>query len=88
MIKIDTEGYEFPVLRGLEAYLEEAQVKPILIVEIAPSVYPKMGTTLNALAEYMGRFDYMPYSTETGRKVDVRTLTAITDVLFLPPSIS
>ena len=37
VVKVDTEGYEFPVLRGFGETLRSHPAPPYLIVEIAPS---------------------------------------------------
>ncbi|HTK81583.1 MAG TPA: FkbM family methyltransferase, partial [Bacteroidota bacterium] len=51
LVKIDTEGFEFPVLKGLSSYLTTN--KPVFMVEVAPSAYPLLGVSLAQLKEYM-----------------------------------
>src|ERR1700722_3854253 len=40
LIKIDTEGFEFPVLLGMQRFLETASELPIIICEVGPRAYP------------------------------------------------
>ncbi len=85
LIKIDTEGYELPVLRGLDGFLRDTLLKPILIIEIAPAAYPRIGATLDELADYLHGLGYVARDIETQREVDVRALTSTTNILFLQP---
>ena len=59
LIKIDVEGYEFPVLQGAKNFLEKT--KPIIISEIAPAAYSKLHTSLMELQIYMNQFGYRTY---------------------------
>ena len=43
LIKIDVEGLEFSVLRGLSGYLEGTGHRPVIICEIVPYAYPLLG---------------------------------------------
>ncbi|MBN1384714.1 MAG: FkbM family methyltransferase [Elusimicrobia bacterium] len=58
LIKIDTEGFEFPVLKGLSRYFETTGSRPVIICEIAPIAYPLLGYTLGQLSEYMKKYGY------------------------------
>ena len=81
LIKIDTEGFEFPVLKGLSQYL--AKNKPVFMVEVAPSAYPLLGVTLTQLKEYMSGFSYRAYAVHSGAETDVTSLRETTNVLFV-----
>lgn len=84
MIKIDAEGFEFPILKGLRKVLENPDCRPPIVCEIAPRAYPLMRTTLTALAEYMAEFGYTPRDLIDGVKpVDLTAIQHVTDVLFL-----
>jgi len=84
MIKIDAEGFEFPILKGLRKVLEKPGCGPAIVCEIAPRAYPLMRTTLAALAEYMAEFGYTPRDLIDGVKpVDLTALEHVTDILFL-----
>ena len=87
LIKIDTEGFELPVIKGMSNFLSETNVKPIIIAEIAPNAYPKLGTSLGELTALMDNHKYRPFSTETLKPINVNALTATTNVLYLPPSV-
>ena len=83
LIKIDTEGFEFPVLKGLQGYFEETHRRPAIICEIDPWAYPLLGYTLVQLSEYMKKYDYRAFElTNTEYEVDVANLATLTNVLF------
>jgi FkbM family methyltransferase len=84
LIKIDTEGFELPVLRGLENYLEQGE-RPPIICEVAPHAYPLLNSTLADLRSYMLRFGYQSRRlsrTGPGEPVDIRALSGTTDVIW------
>lgn len=84
LIKIDVEGYELRVLKGLESYFRLTGHRPPIICEIAPRAYPLLGTTLAELAHYMAAFGYAAFDLADGAsKVDVSALKCVDDVLFL-----
>lgn len=58
LIKIDVEGYEYPVLRGAEGYFQRAKNRPPIICEISPHVCKYLKYTLNELYDYMRNYDY------------------------------
>jgi len=85
LIKIDAEGYEFPVLRGLETYLEHTANRPAIICEIAPRAYPLTGATLADFRAYMSHFGYEARDLiDAATSVDIRAIQQVEDVLFLP----
>lgn len=87
LIKIDVEGYELPVLRGLEGYFRRTGHRPPIICEIAPRAYPLLGTTLSKLEEYMSGLGYAAFDLADGTSpVDLRELKYVDDVLFLAGS--
>jgi FkbM family methyltransferase len=84
LIKIDCEGFEFPILRGLRGFFESSDNLPPIICEVAPCAYSYLGDTLQDLEGYMNEFGYVAldikdYSTV----VDLRSLSGTTDVVFL-----
>jgi FkbM family methyltransferase len=84
MIKIDAEGYEFPILKGLRGQFEKSTYRPAIICEIAPRAYPLMGTSLAALSDFMAEFGYTARDLIDGStKVDLTALEHVGDVLFL-----
>ena len=56
LIKIDAEGYELPILKGLENYFKKSRCRPEVICEIAPRAYSLMGRSIAELAEYMADY--------------------------------
>lgn len=80
LIKIDVEGYEYNVFKGLSGFFEETMFKPPIICEIW--LY---GYSLVELHDYMSNYGYQAYNIfNSKKKVDVRLLSKMTDVVFLP----
>ncbi len=86
LIKIDVEGFEFPVLRGLQRYLDTAAILPAIICEIAPTAYPLLGYTLSDLRAYMEGYGYRPFRLNAIGKaeMDITALESHTNMLFVP----
>lgn len=83
LIKIDVEGFEFPVLKGLSNYLASADSLPVIICEIVPSAYSLLGCTLIQLSEYMKNYGYDAFSiVALHTKVDITSLNENTLVVF------
>lgn len=57
LIKIDTEGFELPVLLGLGDFLGGGARPPILC-EVAPAAYSHLRREVEDLFEYMASFSY------------------------------
>jgi FkbM family methyltransferase len=79
LMKIDVEGFEFPVLRGLDEYLEDHH--PALIVEVVPGAYPLLGADLAHLSNYMSKLGYKCVGLDH-RAIDLVTLERSENVLF------
>jgi FkbM family methyltransferase len=88
LIKIDVEGFEFPVLKGLEKYFSESRntgTCPLILCEIHPSVYPSLGYRLQDLFDYMERFFYYPFEiTNLKRRMNINEIgkTTLINVAF------
>ena len=85
LVKIDVEGYEFPVLKGFRDYFEKNSDRPVIICEIFPFAYPQHGATLKEFLDYMGRYGYKGYSIHSPQKeIEIAGLTGEEgyDVLF------
>ncbi len=83
LIKIDVEGFEFSVLKGLSRFLPE--FKPVIVCEIKPWELRNLGATLDDFAKYIKGFGYSTYVI-SGEETPVE-LTALTDmevVVFRP----
>lgn len=61
IIKIDVEGFEFPVLRGLKRFFAETKCRPSIICEIKPWELKNVGFTLEDLDQYMKESGYRTY---------------------------
>jgi FkbM family methyltransferase len=84
LIKIDVEGFELPVLRGLRRFLSATDERPPILCEIAPRAYPLLKTSLDALESRMERWGYRAYDVRRRRRpVDLTQLQKFRDVLFL-----
>jgi FkbM family methyltransferase len=86
-VKIDVEGFEFPVLRGMELILK--QFKPIILCEIMPAAYSLLDSNVNNLLEHMGWFNYKCYKLDINfdRLKEIRSWNfneVTTEVIFAP----
>lgn len=83
LIKIDVEGYEFFVLKGLEKFISYNKSRPVIIVEIMPHAY-KDKKLLRELSDYMKNIGYKAYDIECKVLLDVANLERQVDAVFLP----
>ncbi len=87
LIKIDTEGYEFPILRGLTRYLDAVDRKPSIICEVSPAAYQHLGYDLTALARFLGDHGYAARLLDgANHTVEVERLAGQRNILLLPRS--
>ncbi len=83
VIKIDVEGFEFPVLLGAEKFFANATCRPQIVCELKPYEIRKCGFTLADIAQYMRGFGYQAYdSVERKKCVDLVSLTEMEVLLF------
>lgn len=83
LLKIDAEGFELPVLKGLQQFLEGSKQRPAIICEIAPRAYSLMGRTIVELADYMATFGYSAYDLIDGKtRLNLGAIEHVQDVLF------
>ena len=84
LIKIDVEGYEFYVLKGLSGFFEKVTHRPPIICEIFVPLYKKIGHSLSEFHTYMGDYGYQAHNIFNARKrIDIRMLRETTDVIFI-----
>jgi FkbM family methyltransferase len=62
LVKIDVEGAELQVLRGMTAVLK--RLRPRIIIELVPSLLESFSTTVAAINEYLATFHYRTLSLE------------------------
>jgi FkbM family methyltransferase len=84
LVKIDTEGFEFPVMKGFQEYLRKMKELPILIIEIAPSAYPRLNSTCGEFERFMSELGYVSRSIDCVNDVQIDKLDRTTDVVFIP----
>jgi FkbM family methyltransferase len=85
LIKVDAEGYEFPVLLGLEQFFARTPHRPLIVCQVKPWTLEQLNYTTDQFADYMSRWAYETVDTlNTRRRVDIRTLTDYKVVLFRP----
>ncbi len=83
LIKIDVEGFEFPVLKGLENYFKTIQDRPVIVCEIVPTAYPASGKSRLQLVEYMKSYGYWAYNIMNLKlKVDITKFKEGTNAVF------
>ena len=85
LIKIDVEGFEFPVLKGMEGYFLECSKNgscPAIICEIAPAVYETAGHGPKDIFNYMKNFSYYPFEIINQRKKIIAGKKQLDDVIF------
>lgn len=83
IIKIDVEGFEFKVLKGLETYLKKTNKPPFIICEITPRDYHFLNHTMKDLCDFMEGFSYKSFGTINNRKkMNLTRIIETTDVLF------
>jgi len=58
LIKIDVQGYDFEVLKGLENWLQETVQLPTLIVEIMPKELTEAGASIEAIQQWFDSYQY------------------------------
>ena len=61
LIKIDTEGYEYLVLKGLSGYFASAQSRPPVVMEITTKAYDIVGVSLSDLDASIREWGYQAY---------------------------
>ncbi|HGE72005.1 TPA: FkbM family methyltransferase [Candidatus Poribacteria bacterium] len=85
MIKIDVEGYEFFVLKGLNKLFDSTSYRPLILCEIAPKAYQILGLEIKDLFLYMEGYSYQPFSViNTNRRISYKELQETTDIIFKP----
>jgi FkbM family methyltransferase len=89
LLKIDAEGFELPVLKGLQHFLEGSKQRPAIICEIAPRAYSLMGRTISELSEYMAAYGYSAYDLIDGKTpINLSSIQRVEDVLFTAKAVN
>jgi FkbM family methyltransferase len=83
LLKIDAEGFELPILKGLQNFLEGSKQRPAIICEIAPRAYSLMGRMISELSDYMEAYGYRAYDLIDGKsRIKLESIRHVEDVLF------
>ncbi len=59
LLKIDVDGFEFPLLKGAEQFLKIEC--PVIICEISHPIYARLGCKVDDLLYYMANLSYFPF---------------------------
>ncbi len=87
LMKIDVEGFELFVLKGLSGFFEQRDTLPPILCEVSPSFFKRLGIPVKILQDYMHSYGYQAYSLlDLKTKLDLTQFTISTDVLFQPGS--
>ena len=75
LIKIDVEGFEFPVIKGLSSYLEKKKKKlPPILVEVHPGMYHLLGNKIEDLENFMKKYSYVGFKLNEKLKIDFNNM--------------
>jgi FkbM family methyltransferase len=84
LIKIDAEGFELPILKGLEGFLTKSGRRPPIICEIAPRAYPLLRRSISELSAFMAKYGYTARDLVDGvTPIDLVAIKHVEDVLFV-----
>ncbi len=88
LLKIDAQGFEMPILKGVLDSFAASGIRPPIICEVIPKAYPLLGYSLADLWCYLGEHGYQVYSLRAPSKVlDLRNLKHTEDILLMPSKV-
>jgi FkbM family methyltransferase len=82
LVKVDVEGYEIPVLLGMQGFFEASPSRPPIIMELAPGGAAKLGHDLGAFQAYLGSYGYRARRLTDLAPIDIRGVETTTDLIF------
>ena len=83
LIKIDVEGFESLVLKGMEGFFQKYIYRPDIICEIKLEAYAKLGFSLVQLNEFMNKYKYSAYYIEAPKiNINLNNLKGEVNVIF------
>jgi len=83
-IKIDTEGYELPVLKGAKEFFNNNKSNlPLILAEVSTTSYELMNCSIKELDDFMKELGYKAYDALTKKRINLLTLKKQHDILFL-----
>jgi FkbM family methyltransferase len=83
LVKIDVEGAELGVIKGLTALFDK-KILPTIICEVAPNAYPYLGFDLDYLFDLMSKFGYVPTDT-FGEPITSNSFQGTTNIIWRQP---
>lgn len=85
VIKLDVQGFEFLVLRGLEKFLAGTTLRPVIACDMKPWEMRNIGYTLDDFETYMKRFGYRAFDiVRENTPIELSSLTDWRAVVFRP----
>ncbi|MBN1214509.1 MAG: FkbM family methyltransferase [Candidatus Lokiarchaeota archaeon] len=75
LIKIDVEGFEFSVLKGLSSYFEKKKRNlPPIILEVVQGAYHLLGNKIEDLETFMKKYSYIGFRLDERSIVDFKNI--------------
>lgn len=85
LIKIDVEGFEYQVLRGMADYFAGTDYRPPIVCEVNADAAAALGYTLGEMADHMASLGYSAYRlTDLSTPIDLTTIDGFPNLLFAP----
>jgi len=82
-VKIDTEGYDFKVLKGMTEILKNNEIK--LLIEFFPQRIKKAGDSPKKLLEFLFQNNFTVTDLKRDKKLTVSDIEKVTDFYDSPP---
>lgn len=83
VIKLDVQGFEYLVLRGLEKFFSGTTLRPVIACDMKPWEIRNIGHTLEDFDRYMTSFGYRAFDiVRENVPIDLRSLTDWRAVVF------
>jgi len=83
LIKIDVEGFEFQVIRGMADFFASTTYRPPLVCEVGAEAAASLGYSLRDVADHMASLGYSAFRlTDTRRPLDMMQIEGYPNILF------
>ena len=83
LIKIDVEGFEYSVLKGLDHFMGTTSCRPLIVCEIKPWEVRNLGATLSVFEQFLNKHSYGTYLiTQEDKPIKLSALTDMEVVVF------
>ncbi|MHC4463837.1 MAG: FkbM family methyltransferase [Planctomycetota bacterium] len=83
LMKIDTEGFELPVLLGNSAFFDQSRGElPPVIVEVAPRALKLIGRSMAELDEFMATYGYKSYAICGRHRINLNDIGDQANIVF------